>query len=238
MPQSRTGASTARSGASAATAVSNRTWSLPLPVQPWATAVAGNRHQMPPDQRPRERGYQRVAAFVERARLQYRQHVVGGELLARVDHLDVAGAGGERAGGDRLGVDALADVDQQGDHVGVVLVGQPAQGDRCVEAAGIGKNDGVFHGVSSCSRSIKRIRSCPVCGSRAINARVSSPAMVPMISGKDALSKAKATGWALAGPVFSTARWPDASMLRTRPSASTTCPIGSAGAASESSDSA
>ena len=40
MPQSRTGASTARSGASAATAVSNRTWSLPLPVQPWATAPA------------------------------------------------------------------------------------------------------------------------------------------------------------------------------------------------------
>ena len=166
---------------------------------------AGDRHQVPPDQRPRQRRYQRIAALVERARLQHRQHVVGGELRTRVDHLDVGGAGVERAGSDRLGVDALPDVDQQGDHVGVVLVGQPAQGDRGVEAAGIGKNHGVFHGVSSCSRSIKRIRSCPVCGSRAISARVSSPAMVPMISGNDALSKAKATGCALAGPVFSTA---------------------------------
>ncbi len=39
-PQTRTGASTSRSGASARTLTSKRTWSLPFPVQPCATASA------------------------------------------------------------------------------------------------------------------------------------------------------------------------------------------------------
>ncbi len=40
IPESRTGASTRRSGASAPIPISKRTWSLPLPVQPWPTIVA------------------------------------------------------------------------------------------------------------------------------------------------------------------------------------------------------
>ncbi len=40
MPQLRTGARISRSGARARVATSNRTWSLPLPVHPWATASA------------------------------------------------------------------------------------------------------------------------------------------------------------------------------------------------------
>ena len=39
-PHSRAGAMTSRSGASARVPTSKRTWSLPLPVQPWATAPA------------------------------------------------------------------------------------------------------------------------------------------------------------------------------------------------------
>ena len=39
-PHVRTGASVSRSGASARVDTSKRTWSLPLPVQPWATASA------------------------------------------------------------------------------------------------------------------------------------------------------------------------------------------------------
>ena len=39
-PQTRTGASTSRSGASARVDTSKRTWSLPLPVQPCPTASA------------------------------------------------------------------------------------------------------------------------------------------------------------------------------------------------------
>ena len=40
MPESRTGARTCRSGPSAPMPTSKRTWSLPLPVQPWATIEA------------------------------------------------------------------------------------------------------------------------------------------------------------------------------------------------------
>ena len=40
MPQVRTGAITSRLGAIERTPTSKRTWSLPLPVQPWATAPA------------------------------------------------------------------------------------------------------------------------------------------------------------------------------------------------------
>ena len=39
-PQVRTGAITSRSGARARLETSKRTWSLPLPVQPWAIASA------------------------------------------------------------------------------------------------------------------------------------------------------------------------------------------------------
>ncbi len=39
-PQTRAGAKMPRSGASARTPTSKRTWSLPLPVHPWATACA------------------------------------------------------------------------------------------------------------------------------------------------------------------------------------------------------
>ena len=39
-PHTRAGARTSRSGASARVPTSKRTWSLPLPVQPWATEVA------------------------------------------------------------------------------------------------------------------------------------------------------------------------------------------------------
>ncbi len=40
IPQVRTGASTSRFGAMERTPTSKRTWSLPFPVQPWATAPA------------------------------------------------------------------------------------------------------------------------------------------------------------------------------------------------------
>src|SRR3954453_15542956 len=93
------------SGASVAIVASIRTWSLPLPVQPWAIVSqpesraastasfaisgrpgAGNSGEPPRDQRRAERREQRVAAAVQRVRLDRRQDVVLGELLARVDH--------------------------------------------------------------------------------------------------------------------------------------------------------
>ncbi len=40
MPHTRAGATTSRSGASERVPTSKRTWSFPLPVQPWATVSA------------------------------------------------------------------------------------------------------------------------------------------------------------------------------------------------------
>ena len=88
------------------------------------------------DQRPAERGEERVAAAVERVRLDRRQHVVLGELLARVDHDAV-----ERAQLDRLALHVvevlagLAEVDRERHHLGVVLVLDPLEHHARVEAA-------------------------------------------------------------------------------------------------------
>ena len=85
--QSRTGARVTRSGASAAVATSKRTWSLPLPVQPWATASAPCSRATSTclrDQRAREGRDQRVAPLVERAGPQHRQAELLRELALAV----------------------------------------------------------------------------------------------------------------------------------------------------------
>ena len=97
---------------------SKRTWSLPLPVQPWATVVAPNSRaacdQVLDDHRPGQRGHQRVAVHVERVGLQRGQAVVVGELVARVGHDGLDRAAGERALADGLHVlAALPDVDRR-----------------------------------------------------------------------------------------------------------------------------
>ena len=90
MPESRTGASTCRSGASAPMPTSKRTWSLPLPVQPWATdrraVVARRLDEVLDDDRPGQRRDERVAVEVERVGLERRQAVVVGELVLEVEH--------------------------------------------------------------------------------------------------------------------------------------------------------
>ena len=68
MPHTRAGAKISRSGARARVPTSKRTWSLPLPVQPCATAVGpvatGLGHQMAHDHRARQRGDEGVLALV------------------------------------------------------------------------------------------------------------------------------------------------------------------------------
>ena len=51
-----------------------------------AAVLPGRRDQVLDDQRPAQRGHQRVAVHVEGVGAQRRQAEVGGELLARVDH--------------------------------------------------------------------------------------------------------------------------------------------------------
>ena len=73
---------------------SNRTWSLPLPVAPWATPVGllgvGHFHLVLGDQRPGDAGAQQVAVLVDRPGLEHRPEVVLDELPPQVldDALD------------------------------------------------------------------------------------------------------------------------------------------------------
>ena len=93
----RIGAMTSSPGSRAWTATSKRTWSLPLPVQPWATASApfarGDLDEQLGDERPGERGGQRVGALVQRVGLEVRPDEVGHEALARIHDVRAGRAG-------------------------------------------------------------------------------------------------------------------------------------------------
>ena len=88
------------------------------------------------DQRPPERREQRIAAAVQRVRLDRRHHVVARELLARVDHVAVERAQVERlALHDLVVLAGLAQVDGERDDLGLVLVLDPLEHHARVEPA-------------------------------------------------------------------------------------------------------
>src|SRR5207244_8318869 len=93
------------------------------------------------EQGPGERGRERVGARVDRAGAQGRPDEVLDEGLARVDHVGAGRPGGHgtlrRAGAER----AAADVDGQGDDLGLVALLKPGDRDGGVEATRIGEND-------------------------------------------------------------------------------------------------
>ena len=117
MFHSRAGPSTVMDGSRQRTDTSMRTWSLPLAVQPWATTFApvlvGHLHHLLGDQRPRQRGVQRILALVERVRLERREGEVPEELLLGVDDDRLDGAGRQRPLPQTLEVLHAAHVDQQ-----------------------------------------------------------------------------------------------------------------------------
>ena len=152
-PQVRTGASTSRSGASARVDTSKRTWSLPLPVQPWATPSAPNVRAASTrcstmigrdsDDTSGYRPSYRALALSAGATnsLAYCSHAVDD------DHLD--GAGGQRPLADDVEVATLADVDGHRDHLDPPLLGHPAHGHRRVQPAAVGEHHSLCHLRSS-----------------------------------------------------------------------------------------
>src|SRR5674536_140864 len=130
MPESRTGASTRRSGASAeadleahlvvalaGAAVSERARAVP----------AGRLDHVLDDHRPGQRRDQRVPVHVQRVGPQRRQAVVVGELVLEVEHLRLDRTAGQRPLADDGHVlAALADVGGDRDHLGPGLGGDPA----------------------------------------------------------------------------------------------------------------
>lgn len=109
--------------------------------------LAGCGGQVLDDDRPGQRGDQRVLALVERVGLDRREAVLVGELVAGVRDLGLDGAAVQRALADRLQVlAALADVDGDGDDLGARLLGDPADADGGVQSARVGEYDALGHG--------------------------------------------------------------------------------------------
>ena len=125
-----------------------RTWSLPLPVQPWAIVsqlvCARVLDRELGDQRPAERGEERVAVAVDGVGLDRRGEELGGEALAGVDHVALDGAELQRLGLDHPVVLArLAEVDGEADDLGLVGVLDPLQHHAGVEPARVEQQDAV-----------------------------------------------------------------------------------------------
>ena len=94
----------------------------------------------PGDERPRDGGAEQVDALVDGVGPEHGEDVVAHEGLAQVLDADVAHAERLGLGTRRLQLLALADVGGEGDDLAAVGLLQPAQDDRGVEPAGIGKH--------------------------------------------------------------------------------------------------
>ncbi len=113
-----------------------------------AAVFTGRAHQMLDDQRPAQCGHQRVTVHIERVRLDGRQAVLLGELVAGIDHDRFDGTAIQGALADDLHVlAALAEVDGHGHHLFAGLLADPADGHRGVQAAGIRQDDAFGHEV-------------------------------------------------------------------------------------------
>ncbi len=89
------------------------------------------------------RGAEEVAAFVDRAGLDHREDVVGGEVLLEVADEALGGTGGEGLCFEAVEFVALADVGAVGDDFGVVFFLEPEKEDGGIETPGVCDDD--FH---------------------------------------------------------------------------------------------
>src|SRR5262249_21142770 len=144
---------------------------------------------------------ERVAALVGCAGLQGRKNVVARKLLAYVEHVGANGAGGERASTHLVELPALAEIERDRDDIGLVLLGEPGNGDRGVEAARVGEKDSLFHARSPANSSRRFTSARARRTSGAMTRIVSSPAMVPTTSGSRARSSVTPRSGAWPGPV-------------------------------------
>ncbi len=101
------------------------------------------------DQRPRERGGQRVRVLVQRVRLEMRPDEVADEPLPRIDDVGSRGAGADGSLLHAVPERAATDVDRQADDLAVVLLSQPGDGDGRIEPAGVGEDDLLHAGLRS-----------------------------------------------------------------------------------------
>ena len=105
------------------------------------------------DQRPCERGRHRRAIAVERTRLQRRKGVIADELITHVDHMGAYGPERQRTLTDLDELAAVANVERNGDDLGLERLRQPRDRDGWVEPTRIGKNYAVHESPGSAHRA-------------------------------------------------------------------------------------
>ena len=160
MSHSRQGAITVRCGAMALYVSSKRTWSLPLPVQPCASASqpvfnATSACRLASSGRAIEVPSRYLCSYTAPERTSFHK-IVGDELFAHVLDMHFGSAGLE--GLLLQSVEffaALPDVAANGHHFAAVVLFQPRNDDGCIQAAGVGER----HFFQLCSL-ISYIYSC------------------------------------------------------------------------------
>src|SRR5207249_4642131 len=100
------------------------------------------------DERPTQCSRQRVTALIQCAGHQRRKNKAIDKEIAGIDRNSIDGSGFESLLLDRFDIFALAQVGGEGDDVVAVFVLDPRHHDRGIEAAGVRKNDFVWHGTS------------------------------------------------------------------------------------------
>ena len=96
------------------------------------------------DQRPRNRGAEKIGAFVERVGAKHREHEIADELLAQIVDEDLADAEHLGLPARRLQLLPLAQIGGEGDDLAAIGFLQPAQDHRRVEPSRIGQHH-LFH---------------------------------------------------------------------------------------------
>jgi hypothetical protein len=86
--------------------------------------------------------------LVEGVGLQRGQHVLLRELVLHVQDVTADGAGRQRAFADGVEFLPLAEVERDGDDLGIVALGQPGNRDRGVEAARVREDDSLQGSLS------------------------------------------------------------------------------------------
>jgi len=104
------------------------------------------------DERPCRRSSEQVVVLVHGSRAQDGKEILRSELLDRVDEIELLRAGLVRLLFEMRRLFRLAYVDRDRDDFAAVVLAEPGDDHRGVEAAGVGESDfpeGLFHGVVS-----------------------------------------------------------------------------------------
>ena len=99
--------------------------------------LLGDLDELLRDEGPADGGAQRIDVLVEGVSLQGGPYVLVDELVADLDEVGLDGAVPQCTGDDVVGGRGLSEVQGDGDHIDIVLLLEPTDGDGGVQSAGV-----------------------------------------------------------------------------------------------------